>query len=249
MLKIRRPLGRLIFNMGIAIPGKTVFLIETAPRPPYTNREDVLLQDLVKSRSCESRVYFFFNRFEILQAPRSAAAPSRCLSNFKAIRSLKHPISRLRAFTRFGGKAPVTHWCTATCRRLPCDRKTVATKATAVQPIPPFFSCQSIGNQPIIRRSIADQLGTGWRLVDEKCPWKSGTSRRPVGDDVATGCVWLPLEWRWAVTGRWLVGNWLAVGWRLVGDLLKGLSLPWDKISRTCQDPVITIRNNLWCLM
>ena len=32
MLKIRRPLGRLIFNMEIAIPGKTVFLIETAPR-------------------------------------------------------------------------------------------------------------------------------------------------------------------------------------------------------------------------
>ena len=32
MLKIRRPLERLIFNMGIAIPGKTVFLIETAPR-------------------------------------------------------------------------------------------------------------------------------------------------------------------------------------------------------------------------
>ena len=31
MLKIRRPLGRLIFNMAIAIPGKTVFLIETAP--------------------------------------------------------------------------------------------------------------------------------------------------------------------------------------------------------------------------
>ena len=31
MLKIRRPLGRYIFNMGIAIPGKTVFLIETAP--------------------------------------------------------------------------------------------------------------------------------------------------------------------------------------------------------------------------
>ena len=34
MLKIRRPLGRLIFNMGIAIPGKTVFLIETAPDHP-----------------------------------------------------------------------------------------------------------------------------------------------------------------------------------------------------------------------
>ena len=36
MLKIRRPLGRLIFNMGIAIPGKTVFLIETAPWLPRT---------------------------------------------------------------------------------------------------------------------------------------------------------------------------------------------------------------------
>ena len=31
MLKIRRPVGRLIFNMGIAIPSKMVFLIETAP--------------------------------------------------------------------------------------------------------------------------------------------------------------------------------------------------------------------------
>ena len=46
MLKIRRPLGRLIFNMGIAIPGKTFFLIETAPgvtdlcqfkETPYSN--------------------------------------------------------------------------------------------------------------------------------------------------------------------------------------------------------------------
>ena len=33
MLKIRRPTGRLIFNMGIPIPGKTVFYIETGPRP------------------------------------------------------------------------------------------------------------------------------------------------------------------------------------------------------------------------
>ena len=35
MLKIRRPLGRLIFNMGVAIPGKTIFLIEMAPRLSY----------------------------------------------------------------------------------------------------------------------------------------------------------------------------------------------------------------------
>ena len=38
ILKIRRPLGRLIFNMGIAIPGKTVFLIETAPWSPKTQK-------------------------------------------------------------------------------------------------------------------------------------------------------------------------------------------------------------------
>ena len=37
MLKIRRHLGRLIFNMGIAIPGKTVFLIETAPGSQATH--------------------------------------------------------------------------------------------------------------------------------------------------------------------------------------------------------------------
>ena len=36
MLKIRRTLGRLIFNMGIATPGKTVFLIETAPCWPLS---------------------------------------------------------------------------------------------------------------------------------------------------------------------------------------------------------------------
>ena len=36
MLKIRRPTGRLIFNMGIPIPGKTVFYIETGPCCPLT---------------------------------------------------------------------------------------------------------------------------------------------------------------------------------------------------------------------
>ena len=44
MLKIRRPLGRLIFNMGIAIPGKTVFLIETAPSFPNYRRTHIRQQ-------------------------------------------------------------------------------------------------------------------------------------------------------------------------------------------------------------
>ena len=44
MLKIRRPLGRLIFNMGIAIPGKTVFFIETAPCFFITVYDSVMLR-------------------------------------------------------------------------------------------------------------------------------------------------------------------------------------------------------------
>ena len=53
MLKIRRPLGRLIFNMGIAIPGKTVFLIETAPWEtstiPAENTKDTLMRNCTTS--------------------------------------------------------------------------------------------------------------------------------------------------------------------------------------------------------
>ena len=49
MLKIRRPLGRLIFNMGIAIPGKTVFLIETAPRPLYWADEVALFELTIRT--------------------------------------------------------------------------------------------------------------------------------------------------------------------------------------------------------
>ena len=37
-------------------------------------------------------------------AGTSAALLPRCLSNFRAIRPLQHPISRLGDFTRFGGK-------------------------------------------------------------------------------------------------------------------------------------------------
>ena len=48
-------------------------------------------------------------RFKLFQslwnlAGTSAALLPRCLSNFRAIRPLQHPISRLRDFTRFGGK-------------------------------------------------------------------------------------------------------------------------------------------------
>ena len=42
MLKIRRPNGRLIFNMGIAIPSKTVFLIETAPGSSYSRQPNYI---------------------------------------------------------------------------------------------------------------------------------------------------------------------------------------------------------------
>ena len=49
---------------------------------------------------------FGFRLFQSLWnlAGTSAAALPRCLSNFRAILPLQHPISRLRDFTRFGGK-------------------------------------------------------------------------------------------------------------------------------------------------
>ena len=53
---------------------------------------------------------FGFKLFQSLWnlAGTSAALLPRCLSNFRAIRQLQHPISRLRVFTRFGGK---TSYC------------------------------------------------------------------------------------------------------------------------------------------
>ena len=58
MLKIRRPLGRLIFNMGITIPGKTVFLIETAPWSCWYRRQQGRLHKksifVICSRQCPS---------------------------------------------------------------------------------------------------------------------------------------------------------------------------------------------------
>ena len=49
---------------------------------------------------------FGFKLFQSLWnlAGTSAALLPRCLSNFRAIRPLQHPISRLRDFARFGGK-------------------------------------------------------------------------------------------------------------------------------------------------
>ena len=57
------------------------------------------------SRSLEA-ARFGFKLFQSLWslAGTSAALLPRCLSNFRAIRPLQHPISRLRDFTIFGGK-------------------------------------------------------------------------------------------------------------------------------------------------
>ena len=57
MLKIRRPLGRLIFNMGIAIPGKTVFLIETAP----CHQERHIIVTTIITGHCEIHPKFSLN--------------------------------------------------------------------------------------------------------------------------------------------------------------------------------------------
>ena len=57
MLKIRRPLGRLIFNMGIAIPGKTVFLIETAPWSASNHYDNVIMTAMASQITSLAIVY------------------------------------------------------------------------------------------------------------------------------------------------------------------------------------------------
>ena len=73
MLKIRRPLGRLIFNMGIAIPGKTVFLIETAPRLLWRTHVSAGFAEL---RNCVdisiTRLDFSMTGFLGYKTPKSA---------------------------------------------------------------------------------------------------------------------------------------------------------------------------------
>ena len=86
MLKIRRPLGRLIFNMGMAIPGKTVFLIETAPSTSntaiyrmcegsvFTNRSCTLSYVLRRSR-CQRNGYKIIVSLIKLQSAPTALLP------------------------------------------------------------------------------------------------------------------------------------------------------------------------------
>ena len=73
MLKIRRPLGRLIFNMGIAIPGKTVFLIETAP---WSNGNHALYDPVHLCQECVSPIHLLCEG-----APDLAPVPLRLFSN------------------------------------------------------------------------------------------------------------------------------------------------------------------------
>ena len=66
MLKIRRPLGRLIFNMGIAIPGKTVFLFEKAPRFSFflsAVQPQMEAHIWTDSGIAKSSLKIFFNQF------------------------------------------------------------------------------------------------------------------------------------------------------------------------------------------
>ena len=75
MLKIRRPLGRLIFNMGIAIPGKTVFVIETAPLALGVNRfsaADVLAPGVARS-SAAFILVTYGTRIFVLHEDRTSA--------------------------------------------------------------------------------------------------------------------------------------------------------------------------------
>ena len=78
MLKIRRPLGRLIFNMGIAIPGKTVFLIETAPWVSFQYR---LSRLIARSREVPKPRDLYLELLDcsdVWQAPRQHCCRRAC---------------------------------------------------------------------------------------------------------------------------------------------------------------------------
>ena len=66
MLKIRRPVGRLIFNMGIAIPSKTVFLIETAPWSPLQHAELMYYMNRRRHLSVLSMQLIYYNLLFLL---------------------------------------------------------------------------------------------------------------------------------------------------------------------------------------
>ena len=76
MLKIRRPLGRLIFNMGIAIPGKTVFFIETAPCFWQSSHQIFLLQ-LRAPKDWDGVTHICVNNLTIIGSD-NGLSPGRC---------------------------------------------------------------------------------------------------------------------------------------------------------------------------
>ena len=117
MLKIRRPLGRLIFNMGIAIPGKTVFLIETAP---WLLFQFPMIQLIVKSRKVwkPRELYLkLFTKSVIWQAPQMwlACQISKWCDNSKyQSRGLETSrnlaIRCLIGYLHIAQTAVLTHW-------------------------------------------------------------------------------------------------------------------------------------------
>ena len=92
MLKIRRPLGRLIFNMGIAIPGKTVFLIETAPwsiwrfmveiTRPHQRQTIIRFRTSKKTRATDAR-YFIVSYVRNFEKIMSCDKETRYLFRYK----------------------------------------------------------------------------------------------------------------------------------------------------------------------
>ena len=86
MLKIRRPPGRLIFNMWIAIPGKTVFLIETAPCALS------IIRNLQKKNACINflNVHAACWRINAHQAPKSVNYIQRDIQKHHKCRDFPH---------------------------------------------------------------------------------------------------------------------------------------------------------------
>ena len=93
MLKIRRRLGPLIFNMGIAIPGKTVFLIETAPRMQCARWFNFLTTWLSRHINLNVCAIYVVSFFSCRKHIKSFAWINRELTRYCRVHAVHAPIS------------------------------------------------------------------------------------------------------------------------------------------------------------
>ena len=142
MLKIRRPTGRLIFNMGIPIPGKTVFYIETGPRShcAYRTNQTSLFSNPLMLLMCATNVKFA-QEFIIYGKMISKTA-------FSAHNTLIWKLNRIIRIS-INKSAPKCIWC---CSYVQMDTSGGSLYVSSISAYGPFFLTDCVKFAPMIHR-------------------------------------------------------------------------------------------------